>query len=80
MGATRREFIAGTGAAIAAMSQLGACARREAAAAAPDPLAGIADELLADYPENATSLGIDKDARAGLKSRLTDRSAAGQGR
>jgi uncharacterized protein (DUF885 family) len=78
MGSNRREFIAGTGAAIAALSSLAACAKREAAPAIEDPLAGIADELLADYPENATSLGIDIGARAGLKARLTDRSAAGQ--
>lgn len=78
MTSTRREFIAGTGAAIAALSNLAACAKREAAPAAVDPLAGIADEMLADYPENATSLGIDIGARAGLKARLTDRSAAGQ--
>ena len=78
MNSTRREFIAGTGAAIAALSSLAACAKREAAPAAVDPLAGIADEMLADYPENATSLGIDNGARAGLKARLTDRSAAGQ--
>ena len=34
--------------------------------------------MLADYPENATSLGIDTGPRAALKARLTDRSAAGQ--
>jgi uncharacterized protein (DUF885 family) len=78
MNSTRREFIAGTGAAIAALSSLAACAKRETARAAVDPLAGIADEMLADYPENATSLGIDNGARAGLKARLTDRSPAGQ--
>ncbi|HWN05635.1 MAG TPA: DUF885 family protein, partial [Steroidobacteraceae bacterium] len=78
MTSNRREFIAGTGAAIAALSSLAACAKRETAPAIEDPLAGIADEMLADYPENATSLGIDNGARAGLKARLTDRSAAGQ--
>ncbi len=41
-------------------------------------LAGIAEEMLADYPENATALGIDTGPRAALKARLTDRSAAGQ--
>jgi uncharacterized protein (DUF885 family) len=34
--------------------------------------------LLVDYPESATSLGIDKDKRSGLKAKLQDRSAAGQ--
>ncbi len=41
-------------------------------------LAEMAEELLADYPENATSLGIDTGQRAPLKARLTDRSVAGQ--
>ena len=43
-------------------------------------LAGIAEELLAEFPENAGALGLDKDGRAGLKARLTDRSLAGQRR
>jgi uncharacterized protein (DUF885 family) len=82
MAATRRDFIAGTGAAIAALSNLAACARRGSSAAAVldvEPmLSRVAEDLLADYPENATSLGIDTGARAALKARLTDRSAAGQ--
>ena len=41
-------------------------------------LAAMAEELLAEYPENATGLGIDKDHRAGLKSKLADRSPDGQ--
>src|SRR5690606_12396827 len=54
-----------------------------AASADPDAavqalLAEIAEELLADYPESATSLGIDNGARAALKAKLTDRSARGQ--
>ena len=67
MGSNRREFIAGTGATLAALSGLTACAKREAAAAAADPLAGIADELLADYPENATGLGIDTGRARGAQ-------------
>lgn len=43
-------------------------------------LAEIAEGMLADYPENATPRGIDVGARAGLKARLTDRSAAGRER
>lgn len=39
-----------------------------------------ADNLLGLFPESATSLGVDKEARAGLRSQLTDRSAEGQGR
>ena len=41
-------------------------------------LAAMAEELLAEYPENATGLGLDKDNRAGLKSKLADRSPDGQ--
>ncbi|MEO6580819.1 MAG: DUF885 domain-containing protein [Sphingomicrobium sp.] len=43
-------------------------------------LDSIADNLLALSPESATSLGIDKGARAALRSQLSDRSAAGQAR
>jgi uncharacterized protein (DUF885 family) len=81
MTTNRREFIAGTGAAIAAMSGLAACAKREPDAGPAEVegmLSRIGDEMLADYPENATALGIDNGARAALKSRLSDRSAAGQ--
>jgi uncharacterized protein (DUF885 family) len=83
MGATRREFLAGTGAAIAAMTNLAACAKREAPAAisaadVSSSLSGVAEDLLVDYPENATSLGIDTGVRAALKAKLSDRSAAGQ--
>ena len=69
MNSNRREFIAGTGAAIAALSSLAACAKRESAAPVVDPLEGLADEMLADYPENATSLGVDVGPRAALKAR-----------
>jgi uncharacterized protein (DUF885 family) len=56
-----------------------------AAASAPhDPnaesdalLAGMADALLVEYPENATFLGLDTGVHAALKGRLTDRSVAG---
>ena len=40
----------------------------------------VADNLLRLAPEGATSLGIDVDARAALRSQLTDRSAQGQQR
>jgi uncharacterized protein (DUF885 family) len=36
----------------------------------------LSDRLLAKWPEGATSLGLDKGARAPLKSRLNDRSWA----
>ncbi len=78
MTTNRREFIAGVGATLAVLPGLHACAKREPAASVQAQLAGVAEDMLVDYPENATSLGIDTGARAALKSRLTDRSAAGQ--
>ncbi|WP_293907243.1 DUF885 family protein [Phenylobacterium sp.] len=45
-------------------------------------LAGLLDafveEMLVISPETATGIGLDKGARAGLKSKLDDRSAAGR--
>ena len=40
----------------------------------------MGNNLLNLFPELATSLGLDTGARAGLRSRLVDRSAAGQQR
>jgi uncharacterized protein (DUF885 family) len=78
MTTSRRDFIVGAGAAIAAANLPARAAGTSNDAAAEKVLAELAEELLVDYPENATALGIDNGARAGLKSRLTDRSAAGQ--
>src|SRR5205814_9815398 len=63
----RRDFLAGTSAAFA-------CADLHAATATADAdteklLAGLAEELLGEYPENATGLGIDRGERASLKSK-----------
>jgi uncharacterized protein (DUF885 family) len=77
MSSNRREFIVGTGVAIA-LANLPARAAGDGDAAAEKLLADIAEEIMVDYPETATSLGIDKDKRVGLKSKLQDRSAAGQ--
>ena len=79
MSTTRREFMITSIAALAA-SQLsaGAAAASPHDAAAELVLAEIAEELLTDYPESATMLGIDNGERAGLKSKLADRTAAGQ--
>lgn len=81
MTTSRRDFIVGTGAAIAA-ANLPARADGSTAvsgdAAAEKLLAQFAEDLMVAYPENATSLGIDNGARAALKARLSDRSAAGQ--
>jgi uncharacterized protein (DUF885 family) len=73
----RRELLAGAGA-LALSSALPAWAGQEAGGPVETLLAGIAEALLADYPENATALGLDNGARAALKSRLADRSLAGQ--
>ncbi len=43
-------------------------------------LDSIADSLLTLLPDTATSLGLDLGARAGLRSKLADRSADGQKR
>lgn len=83
MHTTRRDLLAGAGATLA----LAAMPRGAAAAVSADApadaraealLSRLAEQLLADFPEGATSLGIDKDKRAKLKQRLTDRSPAGQ--
>lgn len=75
----RREFLIGAGAAAAFAAMPAWPQSRPAAAdaAAQALLQQVAEELLTDYPENATALGIDKEARVGLKSRLADRSPAG---
>jgi uncharacterized protein (DUF885 family) len=54
-----------------------------AATADADALALLekcADDLLALFPESATSLGVDTGKRAALRSALADRSAAGEQR
>jgi len=78
MTTNRREFIAGTGALVAVLAGLRARAASGAGSTVEALLAEIAEELLADYPENATSLGIDNGSRAPLKAKLSDRSMAGQ--
>jgi uncharacterized protein (DUF885 family) len=75
---TRRDFVIGSGATLAA-THLGAeAAATTQDAAAARLLASYTEELLVEYPESATMLGIDKGARAALKGKLSDRSAAGQ--
>ena len=75
---TRREFVIGTSAALAASNLPAVHASTNNDAAARTLLAAITEELLVDYPESATQLGIDNGARVALKSKLGDRSAAGQ--
>jgi len=76
MSFNRRAVLQGSAAALA-LSALPAEA--QSADAAADRLLGrITEQLLSDYPESATSAGVDKDARARLRSRSQNRSAAGQ--
>jgi uncharacterized protein (DUF885 family) len=79
MTTTRRDFIIRTGATIAA-AHLPGCSRKPAATEAQELLATLAEELMVDYPEGATGLGIDQGRRAALKAKLSDRSPAGQAR
>jgi uncharacterized protein (DUF885 family) len=77
----RRRFLAASAsaAALSAVSVRAAPAA-SADAAAEAMLAGIAEALLRDHPENATTLGLDKGARAALKAKLSDRSLPGKAR
>lgn len=66
--------ISAAAAALQFVPQAGARARTS-----PEQLlAGLTEQLLADYPESATSAGVDTGAREGLRAKLSDRSAAGQ--
>src|SRR4051812_14318406 len=80
MSTSRRDFVIGTTAALAAtqMSHANTGPKLPGDDAANKLLADIAEELMVDYPENATALGVDTGERAALKSKLSDRSAAGQ--
>jgi uncharacterized protein (DUF885 family) len=70
---TRRDLLVTT-AAFASLSALPAVAALPGLKAALD---AASDELLTEYPENATFLGLDTGARAALRSKLTDRSIEG---
>lgn len=82
---SRRDALAGL-AASTALSFSGAskafaqAADSAAEAQAKALLDSIAENLLWQSPESATSLGIDKGERAALRSRLNDRSGIGQQR
>lgn len=80
---SRREWITGAAATtlIASLpARAGAGTGTVADTDAEATLGRIAEAMLVDNPEGATSLGIDTGARAALKSQLGDRSAAGQAR
>jgi uncharacterized protein (DUF885 family) len=81
---TRREVLAAL-ASTAALPWLTACmGERDSTTSEADDAEGItlldevANNLLAVFPESATSLGVDTGARAALRSQLTDRSEAGK--
>lgn len=79
---SRRQTLALLGASSAALALPG-CQQALGRAAPADAAAyldALAWRLLELGPEGATSLGIDKGDRAQLRSRLADRSAAGQAR
>jgi len=78
MTTTRRDFVIGTGATLAAVNLDAQAGATKNDAAVEKMLAKLTEELLVDYPESATQLGIDNGARAALKSQLADRSVAGQ--
>jgi uncharacterized protein (DUF885 family) len=77
MNTTRRQLLLGAGSTLALAT---APALAQAANDAPGEalIARTAEQMLKDYPETSTSLGIDKDRRAELKHRLTDRTPQGQ--
>ena len=81
---SRRQALGALSAGVA-MVALPGCARTIAAAPAPGTnpdaaalLDSIGENLLALSPEGATSLGLDTGPRAYLRSKLADRSQAGQ--
>lgn len=84
MTTNRRQLLLGA-AAVGAVAGLPLAACAPAAAKGPVADAGLGrlldafvNEMLVDSPETATSLGLDKDALAGLKAKLSDASAAGR--
>ncbi|MDI1297393.1 MAG: DUF885 domain-containing protein, partial [bacterium] len=79
MRTTRRDFLA-AGASTLALAALPARAAISADAQAEALLADMAEQMLADAPEAASGLGLDSGPRAALKSRLGDKSPAGQAR
>ena len=81
---TRRQAFTALGAS-GAFAALPGCAQTLAKAAGPATeseasalLDSIAENLIWQSPESATTLGIDNGARAALRSRLSDRRQAGQ--
>ena len=76
MTSTRREFVIASGAALAA-SRLPAQAGPAGDSAAEALLAEISEELMVDYSESASMLGIDNGACAAFKRADVTRSRFG---
>jgi uncharacterized protein (DUF885 family) len=73
----RRVFIGAAGAAAfaSAIPPRGALAETSSASLASQRLLGrVSDDLLAEYPDDATFLGLDVETRSDLHGRLPDRS------
>ena len=80
MDTTRRQLLLGAGSTLA-LAGTPAAARALLAqndAPAQALIDRVAEQMLRDYPETSTTLGIDKDKRANLKHQLMDRSLKGQ--
>ncbi|QGZ95563.1 DUF885 domain-containing protein [Terricaulis silvestris] len=73
-----RRTILRSGAAAAALSALPSNAQANADTAAQRLLGNITEQLMWTYPESATMAGVDEGSRLPLRSRLSDRSSAGQ--
>ena len=82
-GFTRRALLS-SGSAAVGLASAPTFAKVAARAARPasfrETIDEFADEVLQALPETATSLGVDKGARAGLRAKLSDGSAAGNAR
>jgi uncharacterized protein (DUF885 family) len=78
MHTSRRQLLLGTGATLAATALPAHAFAPVAEEQAQALIDRTAETLLTLSPESATSLGIDKEKRAGLKRRLADRTPAGQ--
>ena len=73
----RRQFMASAAAAGLGAAAPALAAPRAGGAAGLDLMLGdISEALLAEYPDDATFLGLDAGPRAALHSKLTDRSIA----
>ncbi|MDO7843661.1 DUF885 domain-containing protein [Sphingomonas immobilis] len=73
---TRREVMVGAGAAGIAATLPAVAATPAGDATVQATLAGLAEEIMTDWPENALALGIDNGKRAALRGRFGNTTAA----